>query len=675
MMKLKLFFKTPRMRGTTKAVCLALAATAAGLIFGISSAKADKAPDWLRSAAQEKLPEYPKQDEAEAIVLLDEQQTIVKDKGDVEIHIHRAYKILRPEARNSRYAYAEADLSNNKKLTFFKAWTILPNGHEIEVSDKEAEERSVTSFEAFSDIRVKRIKFSELNPGSIVGYESVQIEQPYVFDDGWYFQETVPVHRSRLVVQLPAGWEFKTFWSNHDEQKPEILGSNQYAWEIDDSPGIELEPHMPARNAIAVHLGIKYYPSNPALRMKSTGSWKEIGLWYSDLTASSRTVSPALQQKVAELTSGITDPIHKMKALASFAQWQIRYAAIEIGIGGYQPHSAPDIFAHKYGDCKDKVTLLSAMLKEIGIESYYVLINDVRRMIDPNFPTTEFDHAILAIRLPDSIPDATLFAVVKDPQLGRLLFFDPTNEYVPLGYLPYYLQDNYGLVAGPDGGELVHLPLLPPTTNRLIRTAKITLTESGNLDGAFQEVRWGAPAQDERIRLLQAPPSNRTKLFEEYVGTSLSNFTLTKAAIGNLDQYDQNLTLDYHVVVDGYAKAAGNLLIVRPRVIGVKGWSILSGKPRKYPIEFQDATRQDDVFDITLPAGYVVDELPKPVNAECAYGMYKSKVEVEGNTLHYTRTYEIKDVYVPTQKLDEVKGFLNQIAADERSSAVLRRAN
>jgi hypothetical protein len=138
--------------------------------------------------------------------------------------------------------------------------------------------------------------------------------------------------------------------------------------------------------------------------------------------------------------------------------------------------------------------------------------------------------------------------------------------------------------------------------------------------------------------------------------------------------YDQNLTLEYRVVVESYAKLAGNLLIVRPRVVGSQSWTILSGKPRKYPIEFREATKQDDVFDIVLPEGYVVDELPKAVDVECPYGSYKSQVQVAGNTLHYTRTYEIKDVYVPTQKLDEVKTFLNQIAADEHASAILRRA-
>jgi hypothetical protein len=664
-----------KMRATIRFSAIVLAATV-GVALGRSPcAGADKAPDWLRAAAQEKLPEYPKQDEAVVIVLLDEQQTTVKDKGEIEIRIRRAYKILRPEARNSAYGFALVGFSNNMKVTYFRAWTIMPNGHEMELKDKDVVERSVSSYEVFSDLGEKYLKFAEANPGSVVGYEAVQIKQPYVFDDQWWFQETVPIHRSRLVLQLPPGWDFSTVWANHEEQKPQVVGSNQFVWEIDDSPGIEVEPHMPPWHAIAVYMGIKYFPRDPAMRLKATGSWKDIGLWYNDLTASRRTPTPQIQQKVAGLTAGLTDPIAKMKALAAFAQREIRYAAIEIGIGGFQPHSASDIYFHKYGDCKDKVTLLSAMLHEIGIESYYVLINDRRRMVHPDFPMTHFNHAILAIRLPDEIPDNVLFAVVKDPELGRLLFFDPTNEFVPLGYIPYYLQDNYGLVSGPKGGELIKLPLLPAPTNRLMRSAKIRVNPSGHLDGDFEEVLWGSPAHEERAIFLSAAPAKRGKVFEDFLGNSLGNFTLTKASIGNLELYDQNLTLEYRVVVDDYAKTAGNLLILRPRVVDNKGSSILSGKPRKYPIDFKEATRQDDVFDITLPEGYVVDELPKPVDVECSYGSYKSQVQVSGNTLHYTRMYEITDVYVPTQKLDEVKGFLNKIAADERASAVLRRAN
>jgi transglutaminase-like putative cysteine protease len=72
-----------------------------------------------------------------------------------------------------------------------------------------------------------------------------------------------------------------------------------------------------------------------------------------------------------------------MRAIAQFVQRDIRYVAIELGIGGWQAHPAADIFTHKYGDCKDKVTLMSSMLSEIGIESYYVSINTRRGAVTP----------------------------------------------------------------------------------------------------------------------------------------------------------------------------------------------------------------------------------------------------------------------------------------------------
>jgi hypothetical protein len=264
---------------------------------------------------------------------------------------------------------------------------------------------------------------------------------------------------------------------------------------------------------------------------------------------------------------------------------------------------------------------------------------------------------------------------VDDPKLGRLLFFDPTNPYVPLGYLPSYLQDNFGLVVTPDGGTLISLPLLAPATNRLLRTATLSLSSSGNLSGEVRELRWGAPADEARAQYLKVAPAEREKVMEGFLGGFFANFTLTHASLSNLEQYDQSLIINYKFEVEGYAKPAGNLLIVRPRVVGGKGSSLLAGKARKYAMEFRETSRQDDVFDITLPAGYVVDELPQPVQAKCDYATYKSAVEVKDNILHYKRTYEITDLVVPAQKLGEVRDFFHQIAVDEKSSAVLRRAN
>ena len=651
---------------TTSALLLAL------LSFSSTVHASDNAPEWLRAAAQDKLPDYPK--DAVAVVLLDDQQTVVSANGQMETRTRRAYKILRREAER-HFGFAGAEFDNQTRISFFRAWTITSDGHELEVRDKDAIVKNVTSYEIFDDVREEYLKFPEAIPGSVVGYELVQKRRPEVFDDVWGFQEDVPVRRSRYSLQLPPGWEFTTLWANHSEQAPQSSGANQYVWEVTDSPAIEVEPDMPAWPTVEGHMVLKFYPSDPAMRNKTTGTWNDIGKWYYDLIAPKRTATPEIKQKVAELTAGISDPVEKIRALAAFTQRQIRYAAIEIGIGGHQPHAAGDVLAHRYGDCKDKATLLNTMLQEIGIESFNVMISPQRGVVRPGFPMILFGHSIVAIRLPDNVTAPNLYAVANDAKLGRLLFFDPTDEYTPLGYLPPSEQANYALVVSSQGGNLVLTPLLPPATNRLLRTATLSVSPSGNLTAEVEELRWGGPAEQSREQFLTAAPADRQKVIEAFLGSSLSNFSLTSASVGNLQKFDEGLTLKYKFTVDGYAKSAGDLLILRPRVVGAKGSNLLSGKARKYPIEFTEATRQDDLFDITLPPGYVVDELPKPVLAECAYGTYKSEVQVADNVLHYKRTYEIKDVMVPTQKLDEVRDFFYKIAADEKSSAVLRRAN
>lgn len=632
----------------------------------------DAAPEWLRTAAQEKLPEYSK--DAVAVVLLDEQQVTVKDNGEIQTRHRYAYKFLRPEARE-RYGYAVVQFDDQTKISFFGAWTIMPSGAQIEVKEKEAGETSLASFEVFSDDRAKFIRFPEANVGSVVGYEYIQRQRPFVFEDGWRFQDEIPTRRARFSLQIPPGWEFTNHWANFPKQQPQSSTDNLYVWEVENIPAIEVEPDMPPFFAIESRMDIKYFPRDLNLRAKTSGSWDDIGIWYTNITSASRIPSPALQQKVAELTAGMSDPLKKMQALASYVQQQIRYVAIEVGIGGFQPHPAADVFKHQYGDCKDKATLLSTMLKEIGVDSYYVMIDTRRGIVNPEFPSIRGNHIIMAIRLPENVSSNQFYGIVTDPKLGRLLFFDPTNPYVPLGYLPDYLQQNYGLLVTPDGGKLTLLPLLPASTNRLLRTGTLTLSSTGNLGGNMEELRWGGPAVQSREQFLGSTPADRSKVIEKFLAAAVSNFKLTSATIGNLEKYNETFTLQYNFVVDGYAKSAGDLLIVRPRIVGEKGWSILAGKERKYPLEFSGTSLQSDVFDITLPAGYVVDELPQSVDAHCEYASYKSDMEVKDNVLHYKRTYEIKGISVPTDKLPEVRDFFHQVSVAEKSSAVLRRAN
>jgi hypothetical protein len=231
------------------------------------------------------------------------------------------------------------------------------------------------------------------------------------------------------------------------------------------------------------------------------------------------------------------------------------------------------------------------------------------------------------------------------------------------------------MLTAADGGELVRMPLLPPSVNRLSRTARLTLTPDGSIGGSVQEVRRGDPAESSRGRLLAAQGGERAKVLESFLGAFVGGFTLTKATVGNLDLYDQMLVLDYQFVAPNYAQTAGDLLLVRPRVLGGKGSTLLEEKERKYPVEFDTATLQTDQFDLTLPQGYVPDELPPPVKIEYDFATYSSQVEmVSGNVLRYSRTYQVKDVVVPSSRLGDLKRFYRQILTDEGSAAVFKKA-
>ena len=99
----------------------------------------------------------------------------------------------------------------------------------------------------------------------------------------------------------------------------------------------------------------------------------------------------------------------KLKNITEYIQKNIQYFIVERGIGGFQAHYAADIYRNRYGDCKDKTTLLISMLQAVGIKAYYVPVDDRRGVVDPDAPSLAGNHMITAIEIPadvnDSAPD------------------------------------------------------------------------------------------------------------------------------------------------------------------------------------------------------------------------------------------------------------------------------
>lgn len=644
------------------------------LLAAVPLAGAADAPQWMHAAASAQLPAH--DEKTDAVLLYEERDVTVQSADKIKIQVREAYKILRPSGRE--YGIAWVAFHNGQKINKFHGWCIPAQGKDYEVKDKDAVEVGVPKVEGsemITDTRAKLLRLPAPDPGNVVGYEYEEEDQPMVLQDVWGFQREIPVRETHFSLQLPAGWAYKSYWLNHPELKPSEAGG-QLQWSLNDISAIRREPEMPPLDGVSGQMVVSYFPQAGAPGKVFT-DWKEMGTWYTALTENRRDASPEIKQQVATLTATQPTPLKKMQAIAQFVQHDIRYVAIELGIGGYQPHPAAEIFAHRYGDCKDKATLMSSMLSQIGIDSYYVVIDHERGAVTSTTPANAFafDHAILAIKLPAGLSDPSLIATVQHPKLGTLLYFDPTNETTPFGQIGGYLQANYGLLVTPEGGELVQLPEEPSTMNSIARSGTFTLDAAGTLKGQVSEMRLGDRARGERERLHSVTnDKERIKPIEDLLSGSLSQYQITQATLINLDQTDRPFGFKYSFDASSYAKDVGGLLLVRPRVVGVKAEGLLETKePRKFSIEFDGPVHDSDTFDITIPQGFIVDDVPPPVDVDDGFASYHAKTEIQGNLIHYSRTFEIKELSVPVSRAEDLKKFYRIVNTDERNTVVLRQ--
>ncbi|MCU1307637.1 MAG: transglutaminase protein [Acidobacteriaceae bacterium] len=633
-------------------------------LLGSAFGAQPRIPDWMRQAAAEPVT-FDK--EAEAAVLLDEQVVTVLLDGQVETMHRRVIKILRPQG--SDYANLYSRFDKDRQILSLHAWSLSSKGAEYELKPKDFSETGYSE-ELYSDIHVKFARAAAADPGTIIGLEEVHRSRTYLPEEIWDFQETIPVHIARYTVQLPSGWEYKAMYFRHPVVQPATSGVNNFTWNIKDVPGIESQPSMPPESALAARMTLAYYGPQESFRF---GSWDNIGRWYANLSKDRRNNSVQIEERAHQLTAGLPGTFDKAAALASFLQKKIRYVAIEIGIGGYQPHFATDVYRNGYGDCKDKATLLSSLLHDVGVSSQLVLVHTNRGTVVPDAPSAYFNHAILAVEWPASESlDPRVHSMVTSKSGRRWVIFDPTDEYTPFGDIGNHLESNYVLVSGDTGGELVQLPLSKPERNEFRRTGKLKLQEDGSLSGEIEELRTGDLAWTQRAHILGRSDDQRKKEIEGFLARYFSGFVLENLKIENLGETEKDLVIRYNFTARNYSRNMGALILVRPGVLG-EHFKEVGDEPRKYPVHYAFASHHSDSFSIELPGDYSVDELPQPAVAEMGFASYSSKSEVRSNILTYSRDYTVREVSVDASRVEEVKRLNRIMAADQRSNAVFKK--
>jgi len=315
-------------------------------------------------------------------------------------------------------------------------------------------------YKTYSDDKVLRAPFPAIAPGVVVEEEYIQKETVPFFAQGhvgWvvFGRERAPVEHSHVVFEAPANSTLKTDSLLLKDMKPartELAGRVTLTYDLGRLEGLDpADPNLPPDEA-----------RFPAVRFSTGQSWQAIAADYSKTVDSHADVS-AVKSIVDGLVAGKKTDNEKISAIVDYLDREVRYTGIEFGESALVPHDPSEVLGHKYGDCKDKATLLVTMLRAAGIKAYVALLNAEARMDVPaDLPGMGlFDHAIAYV---PGKPD---------------LWIDATDKYARLGQLPIDDQGRLAMIARPETTGLVKTPESTSRENLLLEHRELILAESG----------------------------------------------------------------------------------------------------------------------------------------------------------------------------------------------------
>jgi hypothetical protein len=636
----------------------------------VSAIAGDEAPGWLREFSTTNVPAYPAK--VPAVVLLAETAITVEDNGRVTTTVRKAVKVLTRDGRNEAHAMA-VYFTSGGKVKDFRAWMIRPSGEVKKYGKEKIMDIAVAPNDVYNEVRARAVTAeSDADPGAVFGYEAITEERSVFTQFEHSFQNHLPALLSRFSLTLPAGWraEVATLNGNVTMQ----TSGSTYTWELRNLPYIEDEVSSPSMAALSQRIAVSYIPPDSAKAIMGrvfTGGWPDVSRWLAELEDPQAAANGDISEKARALTAGAPTELDRIRAIGHYVQ-TVRYVSIQTGLGrggGYKPHSAAEVFLKQYGDCKDKANLMRTMLKVAGIPSFAVSIySGDPTYVRENWPSPQqFNHAIIAVK----VGDATVSPAIADvPKLGRLLYFDPTDENTPLGDLPEHEQGSFALLDDASAGALVRMPVIPAAANRVERETEIVLAPDGSVTSKMREQAFGQSAASMRYRMRARGKDEYVKVIERWVASGASGAKVTK--VEPADAFDEDrFDLRLEFAAERYAQLMqGRLLVFRAAMLPRRGELVFTETKRQNPVVMH-ASSFEETVKVKLPAGFKVDEIPDGGKVETAFGTYISTYTSKDGELVLKRKLEIRPATVAVAEYGALKTFCELVAGAEQQRVVL----
>ena len=587
----------------------------------------------------------------EAVILLRERQMTIESDGLSRETIHIIGQIFDDHVKKD---YRQIIVPFNSyfedaRLTF--ARTVSLHARTIEVSPDAVQYKTDPTEEGYSDTRWLTFSLRGLEVGSYFEYQ-VQITQKQVLIPGrWagYFEfhylkmGTPPrldaVAQSRFILTIPEGEKFDYFL-NRISISPSIHRQGEfvvYTWEARDLPSVPLENNM-----------VPWSELTPDLSFSSIQSWQEVDAWGKARFLDTIDVTPDIQAKAVELTQGLDSPEKKVAALYHFIQTDIEYLFANLGSGGYTPHAPQDIFRSRYGDCKDQVTLLLAMLKVLNIAAYPALIRPAPySQVVREIPSLSFPHLIAYI-----------------PHKNGDIWLDTTSSVTSFSHLPLVDQDRWAFVIDGQGGHFRKTPAAPPSINQ--GTLQMVFETNGPHLQAHLTLE-GTGAINDRIKtgLSQASEKEQEARLLRFVKLLYRNARVQSVTLSNLHNAQDPFTGKAFLTLEKVWDPSKGTLTFTDDGLGALYFftSYLRHLPSPHERQ-QDYVLQEPmqlVYEIIyLPPGndFRVNTVPSNEVRDTAYLSFKKSFAQVNNSLQVRWELVVKEQRIPAH---EYGGFYQSL--------------
>ena len=512
-----------------------------------------------------------------------------------------------------------------------------------------------------------------LKVGDVLKYtthrENLRSRVENQFADIGVLEWSVPIVRSVVTFIAPKERPLVNRTVRHPlgnvDYREETLsdGRLSYTWTARNSPQAFAEPNTPP-----------FYTQVQHVRVSTAKDWPTLSKWYWELCV------PHLGKTTAGITNKVEEilatteaaELPRIEALFKWVSQEIRYMGLtmEDTSPGYAPHDVAITFDNRYGVCRDKAALLVAMLRIAGIEAYPVLIHAGAKM-DDEVPQPYFNHAIVAVRAPESLA----------ANADGFILMDPTNES-SRDLMPAYLSDRSYLVATPYG-EGLHVSQVPTAeANKVAIASEGTLAKDGSVLLQSTVEFLGYNDTIYRGVFLRQKPDDRRQMFERLMRNAAAGAELLDLTIEPDDLQDTTRPLVARFLVkmpETLVRGETRDEFVAPllsRQFGAANW-LLNGatslEKRRYPLDIDSTAKVEETLTVNLgeSVGDVVS-LPDDIAIEGSYAFTRTYRVADG-VFTARRCLAINSVEISADDYLNVRESIKRVEASERKRPVFAK--